>query len=448
MTAVQPWTGAVPVHTRLSVPDVLAELDRLRDGEYVHAVPSTMTALRPVVLRPSAHAELFTATTGLLALLRRTLLESAPTPAGRIAALGADEGLYPLFMTGPAEEDYATCIARPDVVIGADGPKFVEFNIGSGIGGVVDTALHTAAWVAAFGGADRAPFTAVDPLAVRDRLFVRAVRDLGVRPSVAILGTFRDLGGRRNRYFELQADSLRRSGLDAEFFEPEDLVDGLGLPGAPRHQLGLRHLTIAEWRAHGIDFAPVRAALDAGCTFLASQTAYLVANKKVLGWVSEGRPWMTDRDRAAVARYLPWTRVVTDRPARWRGATQSLPELLVDRQPEFVLKPATGMSGQHVLVGRNCAPGEWRAAVAAAVAAEDHIVQEYVAPLAHRMEFTEHGDVFEADVFPVYSPFVFDGRPAGCMVRHLPPGRDGVVSVHGHGALANVALAARAEELS
>lgn len=170
--------------------------------------------------------------------------------------------MYPLFMDDPAEEAYATCIARPDVMVGASGPKFVEFNIGSGIGGVVDTSLHSAAWTAAFGGAHRAPFRAVDPLTVRDDLFLRAVRDLAVKPAVAIVGTLRDLGGRPSRYFELQAESLRRRGLDAEFFEPEELADGLGLPARPRFQLGLRHFTVLEWREHGIDFAPVRAALD------------------------------------------------------------------------------------------------------------------------------------------------------------------------------------------
>jgi hypothetical protein len=431
------------VHTRLSIPDVLGELDRLRDGEYVHAVPSATTAVRPVVLPAASYAELFTATTGLLRLLRRALLESAPTSAGRVAALGADEELYPLFMGGPAEEEYATCIARPDVVVGADGPRIIEFNIGSGIGGVVDTALHTTAWVAAFGGAERAPFTATDPLAVRDQLFVQAVQDLGVKPAVAIVGTFRDFDGRRNRYFEVQADSLRRSGLAAELFEPEDLVAGLGLPGGPTYQLGLRHFTVLEWRALGIDFAPVRAALAAGCTLIASQTAYLVANKKVLGWVSEGRPWMTDHDRDLVERYLPWTRVVGDRPTRWRGTVRPLPELLLDRPEAFVLKPSIGMSGQDVLVGRNCPMRRWREAVAGAVAAGDHIAQEYVAPLPCRVEFVEGDDLFEADVHPIYSPFVFGGRPAGCMVRYLPPGSHGVVSIHGHGALSNVAFAGR-----
>ncbi|MFI5830181.1 hypothetical protein ACIA6C_23530 [Streptomyces sp. NPDC051578] len=446
-----PWYGAEapPLGTRLDLTTVRRELLRLDEGEYAHVVPSGVS-MRPVFLPASSYDELFTAGRSLLRLLRRALLESAPTAAGRIAALGADEAMYPLFMDDPAEEAYATCIARPDVMVGATGPKFVEFNIGSGIGGVVDTSLHSAAWTAAFGGADRAPFKAVDPLTVRDDLFLRAVRDLEVKPAVAIVGTLRDLGGRPSRYFELQAESLRRRGVDAEFFEPEELADGLGLPGNPRFQLGLRHFTVLEWREHGIDFAPVRAALDAGCKLIASQTAYLIANKKVLGWISEGLPWMTAQDRDDVERYLPWTRVTGERGVSWRGTTWPLPELLLSSPEEFVLKPAIGMSGQQVLVGRHCPQEEWRRAVAAAVAAEDHIVQEYVEPAPYLMEFTgsasgdgSGADTYEAEIIPVFSPFLFDGQDAGCMVRYLPPQDRGIVSVHGTGALSNVAFAVR-----
>ncbi|UKY54137.1 hypothetical protein [Streptomyces inhibens] len=415
-------------------------------GEYIHVVPMSPTAVRPFVLPGASYDEIFRATVALLGLLRRTLLEAAPTAAGRIAALGADERMYPLFMDGAIEEDYAACSTRPDVVVDATGPKFVEFNIGSGIGGVVDTSLHSAAWIAGFGGADRAPFRGADPLAVRADSLVRAVKALDLKPAVAIVGTTRDLKGHQpTRYYDVQLAHLRKRGVDAEFFEPEDLLDGLGLPGSPRYQLGLRHFTIPEWRALGIDLSPLRTALDAGCRLIATQTAYLIANKKVLGWVSEGRSWMTDKDRETVERYLPWTRVVSDRPTRWRGVSRSLPELLIQHPEEFVLKPAIGMSGQNVLVGRACDPVLWRATVNEAAATESYIVQEYVEPAPYVMEFAdgEGTGTYEAEVLPVYSPFVFDNRPAGCMVRYLAPGQEGVVSVHGHRALSSVAFARR-----
>jgi hypothetical protein len=439
------WYGAdpLPLESRLPIP---ALIESLRDAMAEIGHPMDPCSVRPITAPRASLDELSSAAAALVRLLRRALLESAPTSAGRVAALGADPDDYPLFIDGPAEEEYAACMARPDVVVDASGPKFIEFNLGAGVSGVTESSVNSAAWIHAFGGAGQAPFDGFDPLAGRAGVVARAVRELGADPAVAIVGTARDLKVRGSTYFfDVQIAAMKRTGLTAEFFEPEDLLSGLGLPGRPRYQVGLRHFTIPEMRGHGVDLAPMRAALDAGCTLLATQTAHVISNKKVMAWVSEGRPWMTADDRETVEQYLPWTREVGDRPVRWRGATRPLPELLVDRQEEFVLKPAVGMQSQRVVAGRDCDPGPWRKLVADAVSTGDFVVQELVESVAYLMEFA-HGDgpeTYEAEVFPVLSPFVFDGRPGGCMARYLPPGRRGLVSVGSHGALPTVVLARR-----
>ncbi|WP_131589685.1 hypothetical protein [Streptomyces seoulensis] len=406
---------------------------------FSHYASKSQIAVQPVVLTRAAYDELFTAAIALLRLLRRALLESAPTAAGRIAALGADENMYPLVADGPHEEKFATCMTRPDVIVTSTGPKFLEFNIGSGFGGVLDTSLNSAAWYAAFGGPEHSPFRGIDPLPVRDALFQRVIKELDVEPAVAVVGTARDVEGRdAGRYFGLQVDSLREKGIRADFFEPEELLEGIGSPGALRYQLGLRHFTVPDWRDLGIDLSPVQEALDRGCLLIATQTAYLVANKKVLGWLSEGLPWMTDSDREIVDRYIPWTRVAGDRPTHWKGATYSLPELLVEHREEFILKPAAGMMSRDVFVGRNCEPKLWESAVDTAVATEGYIAQDYVEATPCRISFSDSAAkaTFEEEVFPVFSPFIFGNRPGGCMVRHLPPGQKGIVGIHGHRSVA------------
>ncbi len=422
------------------VPELLTGLESaVADLDFPMAPASAL----PVVLPPDLYAQMYDATRHIMLLLRSALLERAPDGPGRVAALRAEEELYPLFIPGPAEERYATHMTRPDVVVDATGPKFLEFNIGGGIGGVIDTALISRAWKSAYGDA---VFRGFDPLVVRNRMFAEVIRDLGVRPAVAVVGSVRDLGGRATpRYYGLQIDSLRDHGLEAEFFEPEELPEGIGRPGQLRYPVGLRHFTVLEWRELGIRLGPVREALDAGCLLLSTQTAYLIANKKVMAWVSEGRPWMTDRDREAVARYLPWTRVVTDSRTQWRGDSWSLPELLLKEQENFVIKPAVGMKSKNIRVGRDCPPELWQAAVLDAVAAEDHVVQEYVESVPYRMAFWDRTaeELYDGDVYPVFGPYLFGDRPAGCRVRYLPPGQQGVVSINGHGAVPSVAFAAR-----
>ncbi len=445
MTARQ-WYAVKPLseERRLSVDQIRHHISQAMDDlDY----PSQPVSLHPVVLSSQTYTDIFDAAHRLLALLRATLFERSATSAGRIAALGAEPGLYPLCLEDAREDRFATCMARPDVVIDATGPKFVEFNVGGGVGRVVDTATASQAWKDVYGGADFAPFTAPDPLAVRDRFFLRTAEELGVRPAVALLGSMRDVRSTTTRHFDLQVDSMRRNGLDAEFIEPEDLMAAVHRDGTLKYPLGLRYFTIAEWRQFGIDLAPVREALDAGCLLLATQTAYMIANKKVMGWLSEGRPWMTAADRELVERYLPWTRVVTDRDVEWRGRTWSLPDLLLREQERFVLKLGTGMKGENVLIGRFCAEQEWRDQVAEAVADGNHIAQEFVETIPCPMEFADESGPgsHRMDVYPVFGPYIYDGQAGGLGVRFLPSGRQGVISVHKFGALPSVALSSRYE---
>ncbi|MGW1623496.1 hypothetical protein [Streptomyces sp. NPDC002172] len=444
--AKESWFGTaeLPVKSRLAVPDLVEHLDRtLDDLDY----PVNSTSMTPVVLPQERYTELFDATRQLLRLLRRALFGIAPDFRGRLRALGAVEENYPLWVQGALEETYATCMARPDIVVSPTGLKFVELNVGSGIGGVVETSVLSAVWKAAYGGADAAPFLPTpDPLSVRDQIFVRAVRDLGTPPAVAIVGALREFNAvRTTRYFDIQVQSLRNQGLQAEYFEPERLLQGLGLDGGrstPRYRLGLRHFNIFDWTRLGIDLAPMRAALDAECFLIASQSAYLVANKQVLGWVSEGLPWMTAEDHALVERYLPWTRTVSDRLVRWRGTDRPLPELLLSERESFVLKPAIGLGSYGVVLGCQVDDAAWRTAVDTALTSGRYIAQKYVESVPYRVELRQEGseDTYETDVHPVLSPFLFDGQPGGCLVRYLPPGRAGVTTIQGNGALPSVAL--------
>ncbi|MET7303412.1 CHAT domain-containing protein [Embleya sp. NPDC005575] len=164
--------------------------------------PAVPAPLGPMVLNGRVYDDIFAAGARLIGLLRR------------MAALGAGPEMYPLCMDGREEDRFATCMARPDMVIDATGPKFVEFNIGGGVDRVVDTATASAAWIGVYGGPN-APFTAPDPLAVRDAFFRRAAADLKVRPAVALVGSMRDVRCETTRHFDLQIDWSSRLRLVA-----------------------------------------------------------------------------------------------------------------------------------------------------------------------------------------------------------------------------------------
>jgi hypothetical protein len=428
-----PWFGTHRLPPTAPV-DTIRELLRheIRDLGWPY---QSLLPAAPIVLPRASYAELFRATAALLDLVRRTALESADSTAGRLAAYRMPDSEHQLFVDDPfVEERYADCVTRPDVVIGADGPKFLEFNVSGALGGVVETRCRLEVWRRLHADDDgRVPFGHQDPFAVRMAMYRDLCAELGVAPRVAIVGTVRDQGVESTRYFDLEAEYLNFHGITARFFEPDDLYRAWDCPPHLRFPLGQRNFTIPDWVGLGIDTAPVQAALDNGCLLVGTQTSTFLSSKLTMGMLSEGRPWMSAAERALVRRYLPWTRVLTDRRTTHGERTIDLVRFAVDHRESLVLKAGIGMSGRQVLIGHDATGSEWESAVTAAATTGTSIVQEFVLPRTCRLAMIADGDdeAHDADVAPVLGPFLFGGRPAGILARFFGDGRTGIVSVAG-----------------
>lgn len=389
----------------------------------------------PLVLPRESWSGLFRVAAALLDLVRRTALESADSTAGRLAAYRMPPSEHQLFVADEfTEERYADCVARPDVVIGPDGPQFLEFNVSGALGGVVEMRCRLEVWRQLYAdGAGQVPFGSLDPFAVRAAMFRDLCGELGVAPRVAVVGSVRDQGVTATRYFDLETDWFAANGLPARFFEPEDLHEAWDCPPPLRYPVGLRNFTIPDWAGLGIGTAPVQAALDHGCLLVGTQTSTFLASKLTLGLLSEGRPWMSAAERALVARYLPWTRILTARRTAWRDREVDLVPFSAGHREQLVLKEGLGMSGQQVLIGREVSQARWEEAIAAAAAAGTSVVQEFVPPRTCRLAVVADGvdEPYDADVAPVFGPLLFGGRPAGLFARFRGDGTAGVVSIYG-----------------
>ncbi|MFC4503561.1 MULTISPECIES: hypothetical protein [Streptomyces] len=443
------WFDARPYrhHERSPADDVVEVLrDELRDcGTWVHTQP---VPLEPFAVSKATYDELFSAARGLLGLLRQALLESAPDRPGRLAALGVRPTThsFPFFIDDDAFElRHCDAMARPDVVIGPDGPRFLEFNVSGAFGGPTEAHGFDRAWTRLFGAPGRPlPFTVDDPFAARTELFEELCDSLGLPRAVALVGNRVDRRGETTRYFDGEAAYLRERGFDAQVLEPGDLPHKVGRPGQLRFPLALRYFAPADWVSRGEPLDPVHAILDAGCVLYPPESSYLVANKKVLAWLSEGRPWMAGNDQRLVTRYVPWTRVAREGKVEWRGDRVDLLRLLTTHRESFVVKPAVGMMGRGVVMGRTCTQPQWEATVTSALDAGDSIVQEYVEPGRYELEMVAGpgSTPYRSSVAPVLSPCLFGGRTGGVYARYYPDGRSGVVGVAQGGAMENVVLAA------
>lgn len=407
--------------------------------------PREILPAGPFMIPRSSYAELFRSSFAILDLLRRTVLHTAPTTAGRLEAYGVSGTDYPLFLDDQVlEERYAACMARPDIIIGPGGPKFLEFNVSGAIGGSVELHSLLQAWDFLYRSDNVPPFRSTDPFAARRDLFDDVSAELAVAQRLLLVGSVRDLKHTSStRYFDMEMKYLHRHGFVVDHAEPEQLDDLLGDEKAVRYPLGLRHFTIPEWKQLGIDTTPVRNALRRGCLLLSTQTSEFLANKKTLGLLSEGQPWMSKAEEALVRTYIPWTRVLGDRKTGRNGRSIDLLDYTLEHQADLVVKQGIGMQGQQVVLGRTVTPEQWREVVQLAAVRCDSIVQEYIEPGRCNVELSYSDDAptpRTVEVAPVLSPFLFGQHWGGVWGRFFSGGNAGIVSREGYGALENAVV--------
>lgn len=382
---------------------------------------SGLEATQPIGLAAETYAALGPIGSRLLALLHQAAVRLGAGAADRHRALGMDPRLEPLFVTQSFEDSYASAIARPDVLITPDGPKFIEFNVGAGVGAMVHVHVLTRLWFRCYGPSAR--FAAADPLAARAGLLRRMCDEVADARRVVVLARPADVAATSARYYLTEVADLRRRGLRARLCDPADLPALLG-HGKPGTGVLLRRYVPQEWADRGADLAPLAAKWHRGWWPAMPYSSYLLSNKTLLAHLSRLPDWLSPADAALVTQHVPWTRPVQPGEVSWRGETGELRQLLVRFQDSFVLKRATGNSGRCVHLGIETERPHWVALVGRAGQEGGWVAQEFVdatsAPL--RIADVDTGRRAEVLASVVVSPYLIDGVLAGCQARYSTAG--------------------------
>lgn len=331
----------------------------------------------------------------------------------------------------------AHLIGRGDFILGPQGFACCEFNISGNLGG-----WQAGLWkdrflshrlVAEFLAAQHLrvlPLNALDALLehaieVGLDLALAAVGELNlaiVTSSKMMFPELHELAGQR--YREILAD--RAPGLTGSV-----LI------------CGERELTWREGRAwHAgrpvqlfIDQAmelldgPVFRAQTAGSGFAFNGlVSPILTDKRNLALLSEQADdgdLYDAEERAAIRRFIPWTRILADGFTDRHGERIYLPDFARAERERLVIKPATGFGGKGVSLGASLEAAEWEARLDAALADGDCVIQELVPSETYLFQAPEGGAVPHE---LVWGAFVFGERFGSCLLRGAPSGT-GVINV-------------------
>lgn len=172
-------------------------------------------------------------------------------------------------------------------------------------------------------------------------------------------------------------------------------------------------------REVGMD-APVMQAIRNKAVFITNSfSAKMMAKKASLAFLSDefNAHLFTLEERAAIEQHIPWTRRVMDRTTIYQGREVDLLPFIAEHREQFVIKPNDEYGGHGVVIGWECNPEDWEAAIKNALN-NPHVVQEKVTIVERDFPMMIDGKL---DISPRYvdaNPYVYYGESiGGCLTR-------------------------------
>ena len=273
-----------------------------------------------------------------------------------------------------------------------------------------------------------------------------------IQPMLAaLLESYREWGGRENpptiaivdwrnvptwTEFELLRDAFMASGVPTFVCDPRDVTfeDGALFCGGERIDILYRRVLMNDILARPDECEALVAAYSAKAVCMANTFRCKLAHKKAFFAVltdERNARLFSESDRAAIAAHIPWTRVVADEETTKDGTRTALLTLVERNRDTLVLKPNDEYGGTGVTLGWETTPGEWTAALDAALADPKGawIVQERI-PVRREVfpMFDGAGDVTMRDMLVDFAPYLFRGRMAGYLTRLSGTGLANVTS--------------------
>ena len=214
--------------------------------------------------------------------------------------------------------------------------------------------------------------------------------------------------------FRLSRDYFEAMGCRCVITTPQELrYDGGRLRDADGTVIDLiyKRVLIHELiEQEGLSHPMVRAVVEGAVCMVNPFSCKPLHKKASLAVLSDerNRHCFTNEQFAAIARHVPWTRVVEERRTEVDGTPVDLVAWISDHQDDLVLKPNDDYGGAGIVLGWEVDHAMWDTAVRRALS-EPYIVQRRIALPKESFPAVADGRLVFEDRIVDSAPFCWDG---------------------------------------
>jgi hypothetical protein len=388
-----------------------------------------VSVLRPRMIT-AAQYELLQRACGLVAGAARKLAAAAMDDPALRAGLALTPGEEALIAMHPGYEE-PSAHSRMDTFLTLDGSslQFVEYNAESPAAIAYEDVLSDV-FVGLPAMRRFAERYRVAALPARQHLLetlLKAWRDFGGSgsPTIAIVDW---KGLPTHSEFLLFQRFFHDNGLEALICSPDELsyqdgrlsaaVDGQKVPVDLVYKRVLTSEFLMHYGDEALGHPLVRAYADGKLCLVNSFRAKLLHKKSIFALLTDDQQQerFSAEERTAIARHVPWTRMVRQGRSTYQGEPIDLLAFARANQGRLLLKPNDEYGGKGIVIGWETSADEWGRALQEALQTP-FVVQERVEIAYEDYPAMIDGQLQIGRRLVDSDPFLFGTQVAGCLTR-------------------------------
>lgn len=359
-----------------------------------------------------------------------------------------ESGIHPsirqILSENPIDKEYSQKFGRPDIIISNGEIKFIELNLDSALGGLVDCAIVPSLYINSEIGSGMSAANSIyahSPIASISNFIVSYCNDYGINkvPNVGIIEFDFDVEVTTHLASLLSNVGIPAAYLnpdrcdfkgDGVFFESKKIdflfkgypFDALEFPG---DEDLIEQYTQVVGSPNTVYFS------DESSSILSSKMMFAI----IWGHIQK----FSVDEQDFIKHHLPWTaKLDLDKDVVFDNKMMPLRSVLTQKD-RLVIKPSSSHGGKGVVIGKAVSNIEWEQAISDKTKSKGFIIQEYCEPDSTTLPFYENDRLVLRQVSYILGQNIINNQAAGCIFRYRKEFSHELMN-HAKGSSVNVCL--------